>query len=97
MLLLKKMKIIPSVFLLFALSAIVEGQWVAAARELYQPIILSIGAAYTFIASNKAEDDSFKWSKWMDDKLDQYGMKMEWKGKTIIDSESLNDFYDDIT
>ena len=91
------MKIIPGVFIIFALSAIVEGQWVAAARELYQPIILSVGAAYTFIASNKAEDDGFKWSEWMNDKLDKYGMKMEWKGKKIISSESLNNFYDDIT
>ena len=93
------MQIISKVFLVLSLSAIVKGQWAAAARELYQPIILSLGAAYTFLTSIKGVEDEFdiiSASEWINEKL-QYGKKLEWKGKSIVKPEELSEFYDDLT
>ena len=64
------MKIILVIFALFALSAIVEGQWAAAARGLYQPVILSIGAVFTAFNVKKktkiiGEDINDDWEDWM--------------------------------
>ena len=59
------MKITDIFVVLFALSAIAQGQWAAAARNFYQPILLSFGAAYSFISSDKVEADSFRWNEWV--------------------------------
>ena len=57
------MKILDIVVLL-ALSAIAEGQWAAAARGIYQPIVLSVGTV--FAAMNiKSQDDSFSWQRFV--------------------------------
>ena len=53
------------IFILLALSGIAWGQWAAAARNFYQPILLSFGAAFSFMASDKVETDSFKWNDWI--------------------------------
>ena len=53
------------IFVLFALSAIAQGQWAAAARGIYQPILLSFGAAFSFMASDKVDADSSRWSEWI--------------------------------
>ena len=46
------------ILVLFALIATVEGQWAAAARGLYQPILLSVGTVFTVINSiNKDESE----------------------------------------
>ena len=63
---------ITSIFVLFALSAlseIAQGQLVAVARNFYQPILLSFGAAVSFISSDKVEADSFSWNEWVTSKL----------------------------
>ena len=52
-------------FVLYALSEITQGQWAAAARNLYQPILLSFGAAFSFVANDKVMEDSFRWNEWM--------------------------------
>ena len=57
---------ITAIFVLFTLSAIAQGQWVAAARNFYQPVILSVGAAFSFMASDRFEtDSSSRWSEWI--------------------------------
>ena len=49
---------ISDIFVLLALSAIAEAQWAVAARGLYQPVILSIGAIFTAINSmSKSENE----------------------------------------
>ena len=58
---------ISGILILFALSAIVEGQWAAAARGFYQPLILSFGAAFAFM-NDKVESDGFIWNEWIGDK-----------------------------
>ena len=60
---------ITGIFVLFVLSEIAKGQLAAAARNFYQPILLSFGAAFSFIASDKAEADSYKWNEWMTNKF----------------------------
>ena len=50
------MKIIASIFVLFGLCAIVEGNMLATANRLIEPIILSCGAAI-FSAINYNSDD----------------------------------------
>ena len=59
---------ITSIFVLLALSEIALGQLIAAARGLYQPILLSFGAAISFFANDKVNDkvekDSFSWKDW---------------------------------
>ena len=60
---------ITTILVLFLLSAIAYGQWAAAARNLYQPVLLSFGAAFSFISSENTEADSFKWSEWMANKF----------------------------
>ena len=61
---------ITSILVLFALLEIAKGQLIAAARGLYQPILLSFGAAASFFASDKVDTDGDNWSwknwKWMD-------------------------------
>ena len=59
---------IESIFVLFALSAIAEGQFAAAARGLYQPVILSVGAAFAFF-SDKSEVDGQKWHEYAGNKF----------------------------
>ena len=59
---------IRGIFVLFAISAFVEGQWAAAARGFYQPMILSFGAAFAFFNDN-VETDGFIWNEWMSDKF----------------------------
>ena len=44
------------IFILFALSTIVQGQWAAIARDLYQPIILSVGTVIAAINSSNMKD-----------------------------------------
>ena len=55
------MKILGVIFVLFALSFFADGQWVAAARGLYQPVLLSIGATFTVINN---------WRKFSDEEHD---------------------------
>ena len=60
-----------SVLVLLALSAIAEGNmFAAAARGLYQPIILSIGAVFVALNEKAEPSDkgSFDWYKWFDEK-----------------------------
>ena len=57
------MKIILHIFVLFALTSIAKGQLAAAARGLYQPIILSVGAAIAYI-NDKVETDGHRWNQW---------------------------------
>ena len=80
------MKIISGILVLFTLSAIAQAQLFAAARGLYQPIILSLGAAYSFIASNNFEEDGFGLTErikamcnkdWSFEDSKHVGMKME--------------------
>ena len=52
-------------FTLSALSTIAQGNMLAAARNLYQPVLLSFGAAFSFMASDKVDADSSRWSEWM--------------------------------
>ena len=61
---------IESILVLFTLSAIAEGQLSAAARGLYQPVILSVGAAFAFF-SDKSEADGQKWGEWMGNKFSE--------------------------
>ena len=56
---------ITTILVLFALSAIAQGQLAGAARGLLEPIVLTLGAAFTFMASDKVDADSSKWSEWM--------------------------------
>ena len=90
---------ISGILVLFALSAIVEAQWVAAARNLYQPVILSVGAAFAFM-NDKANTDGFSVSSWMADKFSFSETKVEperrptdamqdtkYKGKRISNEE----------
>ena len=70
---------IESIFVLFALSAIAEGQFAAAARGLYQPVLLSVGAAFAFFSDKSKEDDQ-KWNPWM-------GNKFSKKVDTILKDE----------
>ena len=44
---------VSDIVVLLALSAIAEAQWAAAARNLYQPIILSLGAVFTTFQSKE--------------------------------------------
>ena len=44
---------ISSIFVLFVLSSIAYGQLIAAARQFYQPIILSFGVAFAAIKGGK--------------------------------------------
>ena len=60
---------ITALLIIFALSEIAQGQWAAAARNLYQPVLLSFGAAVSFISSDKVEADSFSWNEWVTSKL----------------------------
>ena len=53
-------------FALIALIAIVEGQFAAAARGLYQPILLSVGTVFTAMNSISKEDYSGWTAKWVD-------------------------------
>ena len=64
------MKIISGILVLFVLSAIAEGQLAVAARGLYQPIILSLGAAIAFL-NDKADTDGFRWNDWTFNKFDK--------------------------
>ena len=50
---------------IFALCEITSGQWAVAARNLYQPILLSVGTVFSFIASDKVEIDGLRWNDWM--------------------------------
>ena len=43
--------------------------WAAAARNLYQPVLLTAGAAFSFFASDKVETDSFSWNEWATSKF----------------------------
>ena len=61
---------ISGIFVLFALSAIVKGQWAAAARGFYQPMILSFGSAFAFM-NGKVETDGFRWNEWMAEKFNK--------------------------
>ena len=45
-----------SILIIFALSAIAYGQFAAAARGLYQPVILSIGTVLTAMNSVSSDD-----------------------------------------
>ena len=53
------------ILVFFAMSAIAQGQLAGAARGLLEPILLTFGAAFTFIASDKIETDSFSWNEWV--------------------------------
>ena len=64
---------ITSILVLFTLSAFACGQFAVAARNIYQPILLSFGAAISFIASDKVEADSFGWNEWM---VNQFSKKL---------------------
>ena len=57
---------ISDIIVLFALNAIAEGQWAAAARGIYQPIALSFGALFTVINS-KSKSESEDGNDWMRD------------------------------
>ena len=61
---------IRGIFVLFALSTIVKGQWAAAARGFYQPIIMSFGTVFAFM-NEKVETDGFRWNDWMSDKFNK--------------------------
>ena len=41
----------------------------AVAQRLYQPIILSLGAAFSFLANESIEVDGFRWNEWVTDKF----------------------------
>ena len=58
------MKIISSVFVLFAMCAIVEGAWLAVANRIIEPLILSCG---TLFAAKIGSDDNLN--------SDPFGMK----------------------
>ena len=63
---------VTTIFVLFALSElseIAQGQLVAAARNFYQPILLSFGAALSLISSDQVEGDSFRWNEWITSKF----------------------------
>ena len=47
---------ISGILILFALSLIVEGQWAAVAKDLYKPIILSVGTVFAAINSSSMRD-----------------------------------------
>ena len=49
------MKIISNIFVLFAMYAVVEGAWLAAANRIVEPLILSCGAL--FAAKIGRDDD----------------------------------------
>ena len=59
---------ISGILVLFALSAIAEAQWAAAARNLYQPVILSVGTAFAFM-NGKVNTDGLTVGGWMADKF----------------------------
>ena len=48
------------ILVLFTLSTIAKGQWAAAARELYKPIILSAGTIFAATKSKENIDPSDK-------------------------------------
>ena len=62
------------IFVLFALSAIVEGQLAAAARGLITDIILSVGTIYAAmnIKDNSGELDRKSWNEWRKEKFGPY-------------------------
>ena len=65
------MKII-TIFVLIAMSEIAKGQWAAAARNLYQPILLSFGATFSlFVSDNKYETNGFGWGEWISKKYSE--------------------------
>ena len=59
---------ISSIFVLFILSAIAKANWAAAARGIYQPVILSVGTAFAFM-NGKVNTDGLRVSEWMVDKF----------------------------
>ena len=60
---------IQRIIILFAITVIVKGQQ-AAAQGLYQPIILSLGAALALFSDKKDDDDDgFNWKEYINDKL----------------------------
>ena len=59
---------ISGIIVLFAISTIAEGQWAAAARGFYQPMIMSFGTAFAFM-NDKVETDGFRWNDWMGNKF----------------------------
>ena len=63
------MKILLSIFVLFALSVKVKGTWLAAANRMIEPVILSTGAAlFAAIGSeDRLNSDMplfFDWKSW---------------------------------
>ena len=60
------MKIISVIFVLLAMSVIVEGAWLAAANRMIEPIILSCGAMFVAKEAN--------------DKINHDTMHFDWKG-----------------
>ena len=61
------MKIL-KIIVLSVLIAIAKGQWVATARGLYQPVLLSFGSAFAFF-NEIAETDFNRFHDWLDDKV----------------------------
>ena len=53
------------IFVLFALSATAQAQWAVAARGLYQPVLLSIGAIFTAIHSKSKSEDGDDEEDWL--------------------------------
>ena len=91
------------IFALFALFAIVEGQWAATARGLYQPIALSIGAVFTVMNSKSnsengegstsaqaAEDLKEKFFKNAEEKALKEGIEVK-DGKEKKETENLKE------
>ena len=59
------------IIVLFALSVIVEGTLLAAARSLFQPVLLSFGAVFTAIMSEKYDQSKSGHYEW-DENREEY-------------------------
>ena len=99
------MQIIFGIFVLFAMSAIAEGMWAAAARGLYQPILLSVGTVFAAFNSKSSGDylgsmvDKFinkstKSTTQTKDEIDEYGEKQAKADKALkaANEKPLNAF-----
>ena len=56
---------ITGLVVLYSLSVISEGQLLAVARGLYQPILLSMGAAFTAFVTQEDDEDGNGWDKFV--------------------------------
>ena len=59
------MKIISGIFVLFAVSVIVKGAWLAAANGIIKPIVLSCGTIFATIAQDNNISLFFDENSWL--------------------------------